>query len=233
MKPGIETIGRLPLFIGLESDMLDRLNAIGDVARFGPNDEILPQNEVPQEIVLLLSGAIASTHNEPRQGSAVIDVLLPVSIVGCSAALLRKPAEHGARTIAPSRCILFPAAEFDHLLQGNAELSRRLFNTYLRETTHLQKELCALKLHSAAERLAIYLLELAEGRAEVPPRFVLPFEKRFLAGKIGCSQANLSRAFAALRVAGVETRRDGVVLRDPLALRAFATGSTGTEWAYL
>jgi CRP/FNR family transcriptional activator FtrB len=58
-----------------------------------------------------------------------------------------------------------------------------------------------------------------------PARFVLPFEKRLLAARIGCSQENLSRAFAALRRIGVETQRGVVVIRHLTALRAFAAQS--------
>ena len=38
-----------------------------------------------------------------------------------------------------------------------------------------------------------------------PARFVLPYEKCFIAAKIGCSQENLSRAFVTLRQVGVES----------------------------
>ena len=55
-----------------------------------------------------------------------------------------------------------------------------------------------------------------------PARFVLPYEKRFLAAKIGCTQENLSRAFAALRLVGVESLRGAVVISDVVALWTFA-----------
>ncbi len=221
MKPGVETLARVPLFSTLDTGVLKHLSAIGDLARFGPNDEIFPENAIPQEIVLLLSGIVATTHSEGRRERAVIDVVLPVTLIGCHAALLRQPAPHGAHTIASSRCLLFPAAEFALLAEESPHLFRRIFSACLQETSALQKELTTLKLHSAVERLAFYLLDLAEGHAEIPARFVLPFEKRFLAGKIGCSPVNLSRAFATLRAVGVETQREVVLLRDVAALRAF------------
>jgi hypothetical protein len=86
----------------------------------------------------------------------------------------------------------------------------------------MKREICQLKLQSSAQRLAEFLLGLINDPAETPARFVLPFEKQFLAGKIGCSQENLSRAFATLRKLGVETQRGVVVLKDVPALRRFA-----------
>ena len=89
----------------------------------------------------------------------------------------------------------------------------------LREQT---LELCHMKLRSSAQRLAAFLLRLAEDTDVRPARFVLPYEKRFLAAKIGCTQENLSRAFAALRPLGVESQRGAVVISDVEALRTFA-----------
>jgi CRP/FNR family transcriptional activator FtrB len=83
-------------------------------------------------------------------------------------------------------------------------------------------ELCSMKLRSSVQRLAGFLLGLVEDPETSPARFVLPYEKRFLAAKIGCTQENLSRAFAALRRHGVETRHGVVVLRDVAGLRALA-----------
>jgi len=83
-------------------------------------------------------------------------------------------------------------------------------------------ELRNLKLRSSVQRLAAHLLGLVGNSETNPARFVLPYEKRFLAAKIGCSQENLSRAFAALRRVGVETKSSLVVIKDVAALQTFA-----------
>jgi hypothetical protein len=69
------------------------------------------------------------------------------------------------------------------------------------------------------------LLELTDGSDTTPARFVLPLEKRYIAAKIGCSQENLSRAFATLRRLGVESQRGVVVIRDIAGLKACASVS--------
>ena len=101
-------------------------------------------------------------------------------------------------------------------------LERPLFELALKELHGLEREAYDLKLRSSPQRLAKYLLSLVNEPEETPARFVLPFEKRLLAARIGCSQENLSRAFAALRPLGVETQRGVVVLRDLPRLRSFA-----------
>ena len=66
-------------------------------------------------------------------------------------------------------------------------------------------------------------LPITNLKAQSSARFVLPFEKRLLAVKLGCTQANLSRAFPAVRSVGVNAKAGAVVIRDVAALRAYAS----------
>jgi CRP/FNR family transcriptional activator FtrB len=142
-----------------------------------------------------------------------------------AATLLGLPAPAGARTVTSARLIVFPVAELRALIRDDPALGQRLLDYSLHETQTLTQEVYALKLRSAVQRLALYLLDRVNEAEPGPTRFVLPFEKRLLAARIGCSQENLSRAFAALRRIGVETQRGVVVIRHPVALQAFAARS--------
>jgi CRP-like cAMP-binding protein len=136
--------------------------------------------------------------------------------------LLGLPAEIGAKTVTSSRLIVLPAAELRATIAAVPRLALPFLDHALTEARDLALESAQLKLRSSAQRLAEYLLSLIDDPETLPARFVLPYEKRFLAGKIGCSQENLSRAFAALRRLGVETQQAVVVVRDVAALRDFA-----------
>jgi CRP/FNR family transcriptional activator FtrB len=107
------------------------------------------------------------------------------------------------------------------MIRDDPALGQRLLDYSLYESQALTQEVYALNLRSAVQRLAAYLLDRVNEAELSPPRFVLPFEKRMLAAKIGCSQENLSRAFATLRRIGVETQRGIVLVRNLTALREF------------
>jgi CRP-like cAMP-binding protein len=111
------------------------------------------------------------------------------------------------------------------MIEQDSELAGRFLVHALRDLHGLQAEICQLKLYSSTQRLACYLLELTDGSDTTPARFVLPLEKRYIAAKIGCSQENLSRAFATLRRLGVESQRGVVVIRDIAGLKACASVS--------
>lgn len=136
--------------------------------------------------------------------------------------LLGLPAQVSAKTVSSGRLIVVPAAAVRAMIEAEPRLGLPFLDYALNEVRELTIEAVQLKLRSAAQRLAEYLVGLIEDPQLLPARFVLPYEKRFLAGKIGCTQENLSRAFAALRRVGVETHQSVVIVPDVGALRAFA-----------
>jgi CRP/FNR family transcriptional activator FtrB len=220
MRPGMDAIRAVPLFSGFGPDELHILNEVSDLARVGPDEVLFRQGERPRELTVLTAGFVAETAAS-RTGEAVIGVASPPAPLAFAAAMLGMPTGSGARSISSVRLIVVPAAPVHDLLKTRPALSLAFLDQALLAAQSLSEEIVQLKLCSAPRRLAAFLLELAADPDMQPARYVLPYEKRFLAGKVGCSQENLSRAFAALRPLGVETRRGVVVLRDTGALRAF------------
>jgi CRP-like cAMP-binding protein len=229
MKPGTEVLASLSLFGAFSAGQLAGLNEIADLARVGPDEVLFRAGEQLDELNILLAGFVAETS--AHQGAeAFTDVVAPVRPLGFAAALLGGASPTGARTVTSARLIVVPAPELRAMIRAEPGLALPFLDHALTGMLALSQEVCQLKLRSAVQRLAAYLLGLVEDPQMNPARFVLPYEKRFLAARIGCSQENLSRAFAALRRLGVETQRGIVVLRDVPGLRAFAglQGAAGT-----
>jgi CRP/FNR family transcriptional activator FtrB len=222
MKPGAETLRALPVVGECSDHLLGRLNDVSDLVRVGPDEELFPEGAILQELTFLLAGHVGAVHPQPREKQMMVDVLQPVRPLYLAATLLGLPVPAGARTVTSARLIVFPVAELKTMIRDDPALGERLLAYSLHENQTLTHEVYVLKLRSAAQRLALYLLGLVDEAEPAPARFVLPFEKRLLAARIGCSQENLSRAFAALRPIGVETQRGVVVIRNLTALRAFS-----------
>lgn len=173
------------------------------------------------ELPILLTGHVAET--QIRGGVEIVtDIMTPGAPIGLAAALLGGPSPTGARTISSVRLLMFPIPALRALIRDEPSVAVLLLDQALAELQAAARQARSLKLLSAAQRLADFLLALVPDRGMSPARFVLPYEKRYLAARIGCSQENLSRAFATLRRLGVETQRGIVVLRDVAGLRAFA-----------
>ena len=212
----------LPLLQSFDAELLGRLNELGDLARFGPGEILFGEGDRTDTLNVLLAGYVALTHSQPGNDDASIDVIAPVKPIGFASAWLELPSQIAARTVTSARLIMIPIAELRAMIAAEPRLGLPFLDHALSEMNELAQDVCKLKLRSSAQRLAEYLLAMIDDPEQSPARFVLPYEKRFLAGKIGCSQANLSRAFAALRRVGVGTQQGGVIVRDVAALRDFA-----------
>jgi len=221
MRPGIETLAALPLFASFSGAQIAALNGLADLARVGPDEVLFREGDQIEELNILLAGFVTETHVQAGE-NALTDVIAPVRPIGFASAMLGAASPTGARTITSARLVVIPAAELRAMIRAKRGLALPFLDHALASLREQTLDLCHLKLRSSAQRLAEYLLGLIEDPELTPARFVLPYEKRFLAAKIGCSQENLSRAFAALRRVGVGTQQGIVIVRDIAALRAFA-----------
>lgn len=222
MRPGTETLHLLPLFAAFGAAPLAELNDIADLARVGADETLLRQGEPADELNILLSGHVATSRAEPDGKDGLTGVISPVRPIGFAATMLAVTSPVTAITRTAARLVVIPARELRAMIAARPDLGRPFLDYALAELNQLTIEVCELKLLSAARRLAVYLLSLTEPKELNPARFVLPYEKRLIAARIGCSQENLSRAFTALRGLGVETHRGIVVVRDIATLQAFA-----------
>ena len=222
MHPGLDLLRSVPFLSDCSEAEFDALHEAGDLARVGPNDVLHSEGEVVREINILLTGYVGATRLHPNGSIVLVDVIQPVRPLSLPAAWLGKPARAGMQMLTSGRLIVFQMEDLRAAVDRHPTLERPLFELALGELHSLELEAYDLKLRSAPQRLAKYLLSLVTEPEQTPARFVLPFEKRLLAAQIGCSQEHLSRAFAALRPLGVETQRGVVVLRDLERLRSFA-----------
>jgi CRP/FNR family transcriptional regulator, transcriptional activator FtrB len=108
------------------------------------------------------------------------------------------------------------------LLRAHTALADRLMRAQAQDFRAMVRQVCDLKLRTAAQRLGCYLLELAQEQYVRGSQLRLPIGKQLLAARIGCRHENLSRAFASLREVGVETHGKRVILHDIPRLREFS-----------
>ena len=222
MKPGVDALQGLPLLANCTPAMLARLNAVSDLARLGPDEVLFREGDQVNELNILISGYAVTTRSQPNGDGAVVDVVEPITPIGLPAALLGGASPIGGRTVTSARIIVLDAIELRAMIRKFPAVASSFLDHALKELQNQNLENGRLKVLTAAQRLADYLLSLINEPDISPARFVLPFEKRLLAAKLGCSQENLSRIFGTLRSIGVTTRDKVVVVRSVSALREYA-----------
>lgn len=214
-----DALGRLEILRGAPATALADLAGAAALLRLGPGEPVFRQGETLARVHVILAGQVELVREAEGRETA-LDLLGPGGLPGFAASLLGTPPATGARTATAVRLVALPAGVLRAAAAAAPPLAGRLLDAALGETARLEAQSAALRTMSIVQRVAAFLLEKAGDTGDEPGRFVLGFEKRLLAVKLGCSQENLSRAFAALRPAGVRTRGQSVVVADRRALRS-------------
>jgi CRP/FNR family transcriptional activator FtrB len=210
------------MFERLDEAVLAELDAIADQRDVPEGQELCRQGALPEALHILLDGQVALSGTAPDGTSAVVEVVRPVGHFVLAAVLTELPYLMTGHSTMPSRLLLIEAAALRELLTREAALTRAMLLAEAQDFRAMVRQVRDLKLRSAAQRLGCYLLALATDPRANMAEFRLPFDKGLLAARLGCRQENLSRAFAALRTAGVETHGSRIILHDMARLRAFS-----------
>jgi CRP-like cAMP-binding protein len=228
MRPGIEALRGIPLLAACTAEVLARLNNSADLARLGPDEPLFREGDPLEELNVLISGYAVTTCLQPNGGDIAADVVEPIRPIALPAALRGGPAPFGARTATAARVIVIAAPALRTMIRRVPALRSALLDHAFDDLQELTLETYRLKLHTSAQRLADYFLSLIMEPDVDPARFVLPYEKRLLAAKLGCTKESLSRIFDTLRPIGVTTRNKTVVVRSVSALREYAEARRAT-----
>lgn len=211
------------MFAPLSQPSLIRLGAITTLADIDDGVTLCREGDRADKLHVLLNGMVTLSAEAANGRSAVVEVVRPVRHLVLATVLAGLPYAVTAVTITPATLLVIGAAELQALLRDDPALGSVLMHAQALEFRAMVREVCDLKLRTAAERLGCYLLELSqEQQSRNNNQLRLPIGKQLLAARIGCRHENLSRAFASLRELGVETHGKRVILHDIQRLREFA-----------
>jgi len=221
-RPSAGVLRRVPMFQDLGDPILDRLGAISVVTAVAEDTELCREGDPADSLHILLEGMVTICAEAANRRKAVVEVIRPVRHVVLATVLARQPYAVTAEAITESRLLVIEADGLHALLREDAALASGLMQAQALDFRAMVRQVCDLKLRTAAQRLGSYLLELAQEQYARGNHLRLPIGKQLLAARIGCRHENLSRAFASLREVGVETHGKRVILHDIQRLQQFA-----------
>ncbi|MEO8713946.1 MAG: cyclic nucleotide-binding domain-containing protein [Acetobacteraceae bacterium] len=222
MRPTPTMLRGLPPFRDLPDALLAEIETISDVVTVEHGQEVCRQGAVPTHLYYVLEGQISLSSTAPDGTTAVVEVIHPLGDFVLASVMLRLPYLQAANAVTRGRLVAIEAEALGALIERSPALSLALLLSLSRDFRNLVRQVRDLKVRTTAQRLGCYLLALVPDPTVSEAAIRLPFEKGLLAGRLGCRQENLSRAFAALRELGVETHGARVTLRDVPRLTAYA-----------
>ncbi len=209
----IMEIRQLSLFDGMSDPHFDRLTRGAYVQTFPPQVDLIHEGDPCDFLHILFEGSVELfAHWNGRESTMAL--VRPVSTFILAATIRDAPYLMSARTLEKTRIVLLPSSDVRAVFDEDHAFARAVVAELAQCYRALVKSSKDIKLRSALERLANYLLRQRQ-RAGGAAAFTLPMEKRRLASYLGMTAENLSRAFKTLQPYGVEMDGAHVTISDP------------------
>ncbi|MDQ7774741.1 MAG: helix-turn-helix domain-containing protein [Paracoccus aminovorans] len=213
-------IRELPLFRDVSAETFEALMAVSYSQVFPPKLDLFSQGDRADFLHILIEGGVA-LHAQWNGRDAVMTLLRPVSSFILAACIRDMPYLMSARTLDRANIVMIPAVELRAAIRRDAELAAAVMSELAGSYRSMVRQAKNLKLRTARERLAAWLLAQAHRQGRVNS-FLLPVEKRDLASYLGMTPESLSRALGGLKADGIALDGARVIITDWERLSATA-----------
>lgn len=205
----------------------DGLSGIGITQSFAPGQVVVVEGDPIEHYFRVLSGTVRLYKSIADGRRQVIDFLGEGDCFG-----LTGLTRHGATVEAVSRCTMvrYPRHNLSAAIQCDPALACRLFELACAELGRAQRQMLLLGRKTAEERIASFLLSLAECADAVPDgraAIRLVMSRQDMGDYLGLTIETVSRTFSRFRREGLialPSPQEVVLLRLE-ALRTLAEGT--------
>jgi CRP/FNR family cyclic AMP-dependent transcriptional regulator len=220
----LQVLGASPIFRGSRPDALATLASQATPFDYPAGSFLFRQGEPAAHVLVLTAGEVAIVSPVRGGGEQVHSIVRAGSLIGELALLNDGRRTAGARATSPTTAWAIGRDPFWGFLEANPPASSALLRQVaarLADREALIDDLLSLDVKS---RLAKVLLGLADDYGQPDPdggsRIPLHLTHRDLAGMVGASRENVSRALGSFRKRGfIDYDSDSIRLRNLDALR--------------
>lgn len=222
MNNTMNIIARLPFFEGLSPE---DLNAIGRIAvnrHFSRGEMIFWDGDAADGFYAVADGKVKIFKLSPEGKEQIFHIFGPGEPFGEVPVFSGKSFPASAQAIAKSHLLFFPRREFVELITANPSLALNMLAVLSMRLRYFTVQVEHLSLKEVPERLAAYLIYLAEEQG-ADEAVELHISKGQLASLLGTIPETLSRIFAKMSgdsLIRVEGRN--IFLLDPERLKELA-----------
>jgi len=234
--PRTMAVGRAPqrgFAFGEKTSGLDRdvrtLRQVGVTTRFSHNQTIFNEGDEAKHAYTLVRGAVRLCKHMADGRRQIVDFLLPGDAFGF---LQFGFYSFTAEAIGRVAMICYPPHQVEQLVNSTPDLCQRLLVVLSKRLLGMQDRLVLLGRQTAKERVASFLITLADrsGTAEDTP-LELPMSRRDIADYLGLSMETVCRELSDLkreRTISIHNSHQ-LVLKDMETLQTFAAGDEDSD----
>jgi CRP/FNR family transcriptional activator FtrB len=208
---------KLPLFRSMGDKQFKIVMRAGYLQSFPSHVDLFAEGQSADFLYVLVEGLV-ELFSRSNDRESTITVVRPATAFILSAVIKEADYLMSARTLERSQLLMLPASNIRETFKRDRDFSRAIAVELASGYSSIVKAFMDVKLHTAVERLANYLLQY--NREYDSKEFLqLAYDKRTLASELTMTPEYLSRAFNTLKPYGVEVDGANVRLTDIGALR--------------
>ena len=213
----------------LPDAVLERLLEGATPRQFDAGETIFLHGEPASSVYLIIEGWVKLYRISPSGTEAVVSILKRNRSFGEAVALRDEAYPVSAEAITDCLLVQIDGNRMRRQIMADPQLALSLLAASYVHLHGLVEQVEQLKARSGVQRLAEFLVELAEGH-DNGARLPLPYNKTLIAGHLGIQPESLSRAFARLRDHGVRIDGSHAIIENIEALRELASQDKGQPW---
>lgn len=216
----------------LDATELGALNAIGRTRNIVAGESLIWEGEDSVLVANVIDGVLKLSTNTEDGREQIVGVVYPSDFIGRP---FGGTTGHGVTALTDAKVCVFSRRDFDAFAREHPALEHKLLERTLGELDRTRRWMLLLGRKSAGEKLASFLVEMAERLGGTPGcaisfekpnqrHMTLPFSRQQIADVLGLTIETVSRQFTRLKNDGIvdlPSRREVVIL-DFQALTAEA-----------
>jgi CRP/FNR family transcriptional regulator len=213
----------------LDSTEVEALNAIGRQRDMKAGESLIWEGDDSVLVANVINGVLKLSTGTEDGREQIVGVVYPSDFIGRP---FGSTTSHGVTALTDARVCVFSRRDFDAFAREHPALEHKLLQRTLGELDRTRRWMLLLGRKSASEKLASFLLEMAERLvepgcqtpADAVRKLALPFSRQQIADVLGLTIETVSRQFTRLKDEGVialPSRREVEILdHDALVAEA-------------
>ncbi len=221
-----ELLAHAPIFRDLSPEELARIAAGTREVRAERGQVLFHRGDPCTGFHIVVFGQVKLAVGTPAGAEKVVEIIGPGMTFGEALVFTERPYVVSATALADSLLLHVGKATLFAEIDGDPRLARRMLAGLSWRLHMMVKDVEALTLHSATQRVIGYLARLEDDGG--PGRVRLPAQKSLVASRLNLTPEYFSRILHELAAAGL-VRIEGrdIEILDPERLRAYGTELAG------
>ncbi|MGB1076890.1 MAG: Crp/Fnr family transcriptional regulator [Bdellovibrionales bacterium] len=226
-----KTLSDTPLFKGQDSSFLSRMAESAVTLRCEKGKVLFVHDEQAERFYVIRHGWIKLFRETLDGAQAVIDITTTGDTFGETALFQNNLYPYSAEAVESSEVISLPLHLLNTEIDTNPQFTKSFLFSIAKEKDRQDKEIEHASIQNAPQRICCFLLRLTDQSNKGKTIIHLPYDKMFIAAKLGMQAETFSRALKKLKTdTGIRVKGSSIEVDNVEQLSNYACQACSFEF---